>query len=918
MMVFQPRECILCLTLLFTGALLCAAEPNLAPITQGETVTTEEGTFSAVIWSKRDDFPALHEMKPITELPDGVSFTADADGVSFHTNGRASLKPEYDWAPMLRFTPDVSGVFALSGSLHIRSAGEAPEETVQWAVVRLKDGKMTPLATGTAGNEDVIDLATQRTLQSISLDVGESLGVTVWRRTWHWNGGGTLSDFSITRIPPPEGSFVQVYDGHLYRKGKRVRLWGEVGSWCLDSKNPDAKKWIDEEVVRLKQLGFNCVRLWDYPDATPYTKGDNSRNDLIDYTRYKLKQAGFLIWAPGICDNKLIINKERVAIVDDPATAAAWQEAVGEKSSSRPMAPWDARIRALIKENIKRILTHVNPYTGIAFGQDESVAIYELTNEEWWFSHMSKGDVYKTKPFFQKTFLARWNRWLKDQYGNDTTLRQAWTGSLLETESIVDETVMFIPPDGKGQTDEQMKLLGVKIPDYAAGKLTPADFSRARNSDAIRFLLEMQIEYKTDLYDYIRTLAPNGVGCNVSPIILDTGFGYDMQSPYLHMHGDASAHDVYISGFTPEKQHPRYPWFSGVEEPPRLYHDNPWLEQNHVRGKPFFVYEIGFFKPSKYFAEFPMRVVALAAIQDWDVVIWHYWGHPQDPAEEERYSARLQYCTPHHYWQGVHFQSDEIQSSQMRVAAEMFKNGTYAPAKDPTVFVFGADSVYDPEKIRFGKLGGRLAPTAYRYGSRIDFDPNSKEDYILGPVVPRGREGLAPVVQPTDEIKFAWHESKMVLDGPRAKSVVGFLEPNFTFDGDVTLRNIHLANEPGDLTAKERYVCFAAAGDDGKPLTESDRIWVSLVSTAKNTGFEMNLDKLEHEFNPLHLAKCIKSHGKLPVMVERVGATLHAPWLKGKKAVFYDFHYKVLKEVDIESTLKIPSDLPVFVVEISK
>ena len=62
-------------------------------------------------------------------------------------------------------------------------------------------------------------------------------------------------------------------------------------------------------------------------------------------------------------------------------------------------------------------------------------------------------------------------------------------------------------------------------------KLLPEDFSKARNSDAIRFLLHLQLDYKMDLYNFVRQQAPKGIGANVCPIILDTGFCYDMQSP---------------------------------------------------------------------------------------------------------------------------------------------------------------------------------------------------------------------------------------------------------------------------------------------------------------------------------------------------------------------------------------------------
>ena len=49
--------------------------------------------------------------------------------------------------------------------------------------------------------------------------------------------------------------------------------------------------------------------------------------------------------------------------------------------------------------------------------------------------------------------------------------------------------------------------------------------------------------------------------------------------------------------------------------------------------------------------------------------------------------------------QGYHFTYDEVQSSMMRQAALLWRNQNLAPAANPTTFIFGRKSLYDPDSM---------------------------------------------------------------------------------------------------------------------------------------------------------------------------------------------------------------------------
>lgn len=56
-----------------------------------------------------------------------------------------------------------------------------------------------------------------------------------------------------------QDEYVRVRDGYLFRRGKRLRLWG------INIQGPTSAKdysLIDANVERIKSMGFNAVRLW--------------------------------------------------------------------------------------------------------------------------------------------------------------------------------------------------------------------------------------------------------------------------------------------------------------------------------------------------------------------------------------------------------------------------------------------------------------------------------------------------------------------------------------------------------------------------------------------------------------------------------------------------------------------------------
>lgn len=755
---------------------------------------------------------------------------------------------------------------------------------------------------------------------------------------------------------PPAADYVTVRDGHLSLHGERVRFWGWVGHFWLEgalaenyikdgdspevrqAKTAKAYRVFDALAQRIHDTGFNMVRIWESVDwSTPYTKGDGSRSDLLAYSFAALDKRGIKVWVTAL--NQLgKFGPEDVGVIDDPATADAWIAAVKEiKDPSvrgSAMRGWDPRVFALMMKRSQAVADWPNHHKGgLRFADDPQMAVWELSNEDWWATAMLNGHWQGLPKYFRDGYQAQWTSYLKRTYGNDAALAKAW-GFLLPGESLEKGNVIIINPGGT--TDP--KLVNDANP-AALAALTAVkqtigrdDVTRQRCADVVRFVDELQIAWKTRMRDGIR---PLGRSTQLSPIILDTGDGYRIQAVNLHQHGDASAMCTYLWQTGTDRQQPHFPWVSGLEEAPRMGMGIPWVEIGRIPGKPFFVYEIQQNNPDKYRAEFPYRVAALGAIQDWDIVNFHLFGRPNDPDEATPYSKSMNYSHAGDGGgsiEGVHFKNDEIYTSALKAAGTFFRTGALAPAPHPTVMTFGSRSLYDPVSADYGKsfgdLGKLVLPTTYRYGVQMKVDPTQEGDTVTGPTIEPGLMHYSPL-RPTDQITYDWAKGSLVFDAPSGVSFSGFLANHggtYSFSHGVTLSAVTVVNPPGmsyPVGPQELYVAFSVVAQDGKPLSDSQRVLVSLVSTSFNTGFKLNEDNvargdLGYTGKP-YAGQTQDPKPAIPVTVARAGGRVTSAALSGMAWRTLDWHLReIAKGTVTNGILDIPADQPVFTIELTR
>lgn len=169
------------------------------------------GEISLQAWKAWKDFPHMSEItimeKSKRKHKNAVDFMQGkatlgvrSDKINIFTQGKIpKAGADYDWAPILVFTPKNTGTLKIAGKLTI-TAKETDKPVVQWAVVKIniKDKKMTAIAEVKGAKKgDVIDLAEK--VGTVTLKNGEALGITAWRTKFHWWGGVNLQEFTISK-----------------------------------------------------------------------------------------------------------------------------------------------------------------------------------------------------------------------------------------------------------------------------------------------------------------------------------------------------------------------------------------------------------------------------------------------------------------------------------------------------------------------------------------------------------------------------------------------------------------------------------------------------------------------------------------------------------------------------------------------
>ena len=280
---------------------------------------------------------------------------------------------------------------------------------------------------------------------------------------WAATAFGCLCAWTITAqgAAAPDGAqdYVVVAGSGLRTAGKPVRFLcatgvavpmpapapvGDVASWRTNWN--EAAEAGDQLAQRLRDDGFNMIRLGAIPTGESGIQGSFTLAELHERFIHACKANGLRIWAevlhPATSRPASIAD---VDCLDDPASATAWTNAIASTPLPEEQmiaAPWDPRLEILLQRRIRAWARSFNPYTGLRRADDPVFALWSF--EQLWWDDIQTPGREPLHPFFRQGLEAAWNNWLYERFPSDAELHQALP-DVSKAESVERGDVAFLP-----------------------------------------------------------------------------------------------------------------------------------------------------------------------------------------------------------------------------------------------------------------------------------------------------------------------------------------------------------------------------------------------------------------------------------------------------------------------------------------
>lgn len=407
---------------------------------------------------------------------------------------------------------------------------------------------------------------------------------------------GSALDFSHLGLadgPAGKHGWLRSVGGHFEfaeAPGKPVRFYGV--NFCYDALYLEHAQ-CDRLADRLARTGYNSVRIHHYerglvdPAAADSLTFHGDALDKLDYFVAAMKKRGLYV------TTDLFVSR--------PVRAA--EVVPGGKGllgsyQYKMLVPLSDRALENFQEFARRLLTHVNPYTGLAWKDDPAIAMLSLVNEGMLLNTLGRMDDH-TRSVWRVAF----NRWLLGTYDDRGRLAEAWGKALGPDQDPAQGTVPLPPTFG----------------DDAPGR------------DLARFAAETQLEFFRRMKRFLR----EEVGY---PALLTDMNGWTEipQNQYprsffdyidAHFYWD---HPIFLrNGW----QLPSRGWSGGGSAVAARGSGPRERALNRLFELPFTITEYNYVGPNKCRAESGLLTGAFAALQDWSGV-WRYAyaSHRRDAA----------------------------------------------------------------------------------------------------------------------------------------------------------------------------------------------------------------------------------------------------------------------------------------------
>ena len=247
---------------------------------------------------------------------------------------------------------------------------------------------------------------------------------------------GVATDVSFLNHKPAGARGRVVADaGHFYTTSPReqIRFLGiGIGGDALFFLTPEE---MEKVAIRLAKAGVNVVRFHGF-DGThqPYSLIDLSAEKSSAVKQEHLDRMFQMIAALKKQGIYSVIGALRMVRQLKPGDGVP---AVKSSRECRYADRFDRTFLDSQKEWARRLLTTVNPCTGMTLAKDPALLAVEINNESSMLYENKLRWFTELHPFYQEELQTLWNRFLREKYGSDDArLRSAWAAAADGTAAL--------------------------------------------------------------------------------------------------------------------------------------------------------------------------------------------------------------------------------------------------------------------------------------------------------------------------------------------------------------------------------------------------------------------------------------------------------------------------------------------------
>ena len=436
--------------------------------------------------------------------------------------------------------------------------------------------------------------------------------------------------------PAGKDGFIRVENGHLAKgNGRRIRFWGvHFTDWSRGSVEIPPKDDMPMWASTLARFGVNLVRLHfldlDSPRGLIDASGNDSRSfnpqqlDRLDFEVAQFKKRGIYV------DLNLNVGRSYKA-GDGVADYAKIRWAKG-------LTLYDPRLIELEKEYAKRLLTHVNPYTGKAYRDEPAVALVEIVNENGLYPGFRAPTAY-----YDDELTAQYNAWLEQH-----------------PEQLA-----------------KVRTPGSPVPRLKSQEIASAPKERYEAEAA--FYMDTERRFYEGMSAYLKNEL--GVKC---PIIGTADHSHS-GSPYpmLASLAQLDVVDGHVYWEHPEEPPPTDTPM--VNDP--LHSTVVQLSRTAVAGKPYTVSETNHPFPNEFAGEGIPIIAAYGAFQDWDAIVT-YTFEPKRAPDWKPYVG-----------DPFDISLDPVRMTEMAAGALMFLRGDVRPAHETVDRTYSPEEVLESRRL---------------------------------------------------------------------------------------------------------------------------------------------------------------------------------------------------------------------------